>query len=99
MGIERPQIVEDALVHDFSGEADVFWRDPMRHRAHESASPMSWGSRDMGCACGARTRQEISNRLFGTRKHERSAVNHRTQEDLEATIAADIIEGAPDYGA
>ena len=92
-------MVEDGLVGDLAGQANVLRRDPMRGRAHERPAPVRRGPGDVRHTVGAGPGQEVTRRLAGAREDHRSPAEEGTEEDLEPTIATDVVERAPHTGA
>ncbi len=92
------QIVEDRLVGDFSGEANVARRDFADLGRHQRAAPMRRRARQMRHAMPREPEKMIGDRLAGARQNERRAAKHRAQENLQSAIAADVVERAPDDG-
>src|SRR5437773_5285573 len=95
--IESPQMIEDCLVGDFSGQANVLRREPASRWAHEGVAPMSWRSQHVGDATRRGPQDEIARRFAGSRQHHRSAAEERAQKNLQAAITADVVEGAPQH--
>ena len=56
-------------------------------------------ARKMRHAVQRQALEMLGNRLAGARQHERNAAEHRAQENLQAAVAADVVERAPDHGA
>ena len=68
----------------------------MRRGTHQRTTPMRGRAGDVGDAMRTRSKQKIAGRFFGGREHERCAAHQRAQEDLQAAVPADVVEGAPD---
>ena len=94
---ERPsEGIQNSLVGDLAGEADVSRGEPPDACAHERLSPMRRGARDVGNASGDRPLQEITWLLIRMRQDQR-AIEKRPQVDLQPTVATDIVKRAPDH--
>ena len=90
------QVVEDRLVGDFAGQPDIARRNIADRRRHQRAAPMCRCSQQMRDAVAAETIEMIADRLAGAGQNKRNAAEHGAQENLQATIAADVVERAPD---
>ena len=53
-------------------------------------------TRNVSDAVRGRSREKISGRFAGARKHQRHSGEHRAQINLQSAIAADVVERAPD---
>ena len=93
--VARPDMVQNGLVRDFPRQAHVVRRNPVCRRAHERATPMRRGPRDMGHAPRAGPDQKVPRRFSGARQHQRAPAQQRPQQNLQASIPANIVEGAP----
>ncbi len=93
------QAVEDRLVGDFAGETNITRRDFPDLGRHQRAAPMRRRARQMRHAAAAEPGKMIGDRLAGARQHQRRAADDRAQKYLQAAIAADVVERAPDDGA
>ena len=98
-GIAGAEMVEDGLVRDLAGQANVLWRDPTGRRAHERPAPVRRGPGDVRHAVRAGPGQEVTRRLPSAREDHRSTAEEGAEEDLEPTIATDVVERAPHTGA
>ena len=92
----RGQAVEHRLVGDFAGQADIARRE-VRGRSRSSgacasatACPEMWVTPRR-----VQPRHVIGERFSGLRQHHRAAADHGAQENLQAAIAADVVEGRP----
>src|ERR1700685_4664736 len=90
------QIVEDNLIDNFSRQANITRSNRVRRGTHQRTTPMRGRARDVGDAMRTRSKQKIAGRFFGRREHERCAAHQRAQEDLQAAVPTDVVEGAPD---
>ena len=93
------QTVEDRLVGDFAGEADIARRYFSDLGRHQRPAPVRRRARQMRHAAAAEPGKMIGDRLAGARQHQRRAADDRAQKDLQAAIAADVVERAPHDGA
>src|SRR5208282_5626343 len=96
--VKGMQAVEDYLVHDLSRQSNVSRCNTMSRGTHQRATPMRRRPGDMRYAVRTRPVQEVRSRFLGARQHERRSVEQRAQKDLQAAIAANVIERAPHYG-
>ena len=59
---------------------------------------MGWRPGDMGDSVRAGPDQEVPWRFLGARQHQRSSAEERTEENLQAAVTANVVEGAPHDG-
>ncbi len=90
------QAVEDRLVSDFAGQPDIARRNIADRRRHQRTAPMRRRSQQMGDAVAGEAFEMIADRLAGAGQNKRNAAEHRAQENLQAAIAADVVERTPD---
>jgi len=93
--IDRAKIVEQRLIGDFTGQPDVLRLQDCGLTAHERAPPVRRCARDMRDSARRGTCQEIDCRLARAREHQRRPRQHRAQINLQAAVAANIVERAP----
>lgn len=86
---------ENRLIGDFAGQPHIARRDVCRVRAHQSAAPMGWCAQKMRDAVLRKTPEIIPRRFGAVGENQRCAAEHRAQQDLQSTIATNIVEGAP----
>src|SRR5579862_837786 len=96
--VERLQIVQYYLVHYLSRQPNVSGCNSVGRRTHQRTTPMGRSAGNMCYTMGTRPGQEVTGRLPGARQNERCAVEKRAKNNLQAPIAANVIEGAPDNG-
>ena len=89
------QAVEDRLVGDFARQPDVTRRNIADRRRHQRAAPMRRRSQQMRHAVAAEAIEMFADRLAGAGQNERDAAEHGAQKDLQAAIAADVVERPP----
>ncbi len=95
-GKRRAQLIEHHLIGDLAGEPYVPRVESAGRAAHERTAPVRGGAGDVRNAVRAGARQELLGRLRRTREHQRATRQHRAQIDLQAAVAADVVERAPD---
>ncbi len=95
--VERMESVQDPLVGDLSGEADVARRDGGSVRAHQRTTPMRGGSRNMRRPLRPEPHEIIADRLAGAGKHEGAGAQDGPEKDLEPSIPANVVERAPHH--
>ncbi len=66
---------------------------------HQRAAPLRRRAREMRDAVFGETREMIGDRLAGAGENQRRAAAHRAEIDLQAAVAADVVERAPNVGA
>src|SRR5260221_219387 len=93
--VERMESVQDPLVGDLSGEADVARRDGASVRAHQRTTPMRGGSRNMRRPLRPEPHEIIADRLARARKHEGARGQDRPEKDLEPSIPANVAGTSP----
>ena len=95
VGKRRAQMVEDRLVGDFAGQPHITRRNPTGSGAHQRSPPMRRRTGNVADPARPGAGKELANRLQRARQHHRAAAQHRTQENLQAAIAAHVVERAP----
>src|ERR1700684_4651476 len=85
------QSVEDRLVGDFTGEADVAWRKGRGRTAHQQLAPMRGRSGNMRDGFCVEASDVIGKGFARLRQHQRSAADDRAQKNLQAAITAGVV--------
>ncbi len=91
----RLQAVEHRLIGDLAGEADVTRPELRGRTAHQQLAPVRGRAGNVGDAARIEPRDVIGERLMRIRQHHRAAGEHGAEEDLQAAIAADVVECGP----
>src|SRR5947207_13362779 len=99
LGVKGTEAVEDRLVGDLAGQADILRRNCTRRRTHDGAAPVRRGPREVRHSVRAEPLKTIADRLVRAREHKRTAAQHAAEKDLEPAVAPDIIERCPDEWA
>ena len=101
MGQRRPrercgQSIQDRLVRDLPRKPHVTGRHLPQRRAHQRLAPMRRRAQHMADPGAPGPFEELADRLAGLRQHQRAAAQQGPQQDLQAAVAPDVIERAPD---
>ena len=95
--IGRAQLIQETLVGHLAGQAHIPRLERLRRAAHQRAAPVRGSAGNMRHARGPGAGQKLRGRLARARQHQRRAAEHGTQVDLQAAVAADVIERAPHH--
>ena len=93
------QAVKHGLIGDLARQPNVTRRKPRDRSAHQKFAPVRWRAGNLGNTRRAQPRDVIGQRLSRLRQDHRTAADNGAQEDLKATVAANVIESGPDRGA
>ena len=93
------KIIEDGLIRDLARQSHIARRNRADGRTYECAAPMRRRTGKVRDAHAASSRARCS----ATGSPALDSTNERAAQDgakenLQATVAADVIEGAPYYG-
>ena len=94
------QAVEDRLVGDFAREPHIARRDCSDARAHQRAAPVRRRAgevRDAACAPSRARKSATGSPALDSTSDAPPRIARK--KDLQAAIAADVVEGAPHHGA
>src|ERR1700722_17817519 len=93
------QAVEHGLIGDLARQPNIAGRKSRDRSAHQKFAPVRWRTGNLGNTRRAEPRDVIGQRLARLRQNHRAAPDNGAQEDLKATVAANVIESGPDRGA
>src|SRR5712664_3409821 len=96
MWIRCTQGIQNALVDNLTREADIAGRNHAGSWTHQCTAPMGWRTREMRHLMSSKPQQMVCWCFACFGKHKRAPSEQGTQEDLQASIAPDIVERSPD---
>ncbi len=89
------QRVQNGLVHDLAGEAHIGWLHPVGGVTHQSTAPVRGRAGNMRDAVFAGAGEEGCDTFARLRQDHRAATDQGAEQNLQAAIAADVVERAP----
>src|SRR5271166_1025114 len=93
--VHRAKIVQNRLIRHFTRESDVARMQDRSPAAHERAAPMGRRAGDVGDAGRGGAFEKFEHRLASARQYQGRARQYGAQVDLQAAVAANVVEGAP----